>query len=252
MLMAGLKLWKQGNIKIYFAVSSIGKHSYFKFSVQNALICGEWSWNTTVPDVWQHFLILAYQEPFFNPSILDWLQTNIDSFRNFQLHYFVSFHNNSNLGAVHLHLKIFILSHHHLHYLFKKSIWKQQKPSFYCDCDSLKMKPHIPYANRRPQYGYSHQQSGNLRMQVSLLWLPKLLRVNLKPCFTTEFRRHKFCFCRFFFLQNFVKSKLKPFVLSLLLQLRRWKFHNWLSAHFGREHSGRLPCFEALRRFLPS
>lgn len=111
MLMVGLKLWKQGNIKMYFAVSSTGKHSYFKFSVQNALICGEWSWNTTVPDVWQHFLILAYQEPFFNPSILDWLKTNIDSFRNFKLHYCVSFHNNSNLGAINLHLKIFILSH---------------------------------------------------------------------------------------------------------------------------------------------
>lgn len=36
---------------MYFSVSSIGKHSYFKFSVQNALICGDWSRNTAVPDV---------------------------------------------------------------------------------------------------------------------------------------------------------------------------------------------------------
>ena len=45
---------------------------------------------------------------------------------------------------------------YHLHYLFNKT-WKQQKPSFYCDCDSLEMKSCSPYANRRPQDGYPHQ-----------------------------------------------------------------------------------------------
>lgn len=60
-----------------------------------------------------------------------------------------------------------------------------------------------------------------MRMLEILLSLPKLLRVDLKPCFTTEFRQVTSSVFVEFFYKKFAKFELKSFVLSLLLQLTR-------------------------------